>query len=264
MEYAKKGALGGYKTVTEAEDCTHILLTVAEHQKLQQRLQKAKDDVATVNRDADQRVRRAQNDAAAQIQEAKDACSTELEELRTMLEQEQEEKEYQKKLNNALLRAARERANVDRNLRPKRERFGYLIMSSREIEQTYKEGRSTKKVNLWETVIQTPYAVDLAANIAKEQAFRDLFNKGSDDEDNPFPISVIGINGLSCMGYETMVNQDREEEYKAKREGRPPNKWSYYNAVATVKIRANVKAGFWELVFVHTKSLSSFPQEMRP
>ena len=69
MEYAKKGALGGYKAVSEADEYTHVLLTVEEYQKLQQRLQRAKDDAAAAYRDADQRVRRAQNDAAAQIQE---------------------------------------------------------------------------------------------------------------------------------------------------------------------------------------------------
>ena len=30
MEYARKGTLGGYKPVSEAEDYTHILLTAME------------------------------------------------------------------------------------------------------------------------------------------------------------------------------------------------------------------------------------------
>lgn len=262
MEYAKKGALGGYKAVAETEDYTHILVTVAEYQKLQQRLQKAKDDVAAAHRDADQCVRRAQNDAAAQIQKAKDACNTELEQLRSMLEHEQGERAYQERLNKALLRVATQRANADRNLRPKRERSGYLIINSREIDLTYKDGMATKKAVLWETTIQTPFSIDLTEELAKEQALRYLFSKSSDDES--WPISAIGINGLCKKGYEEMLKEDLTETAKAQIEQREPDLWSYYNTVVSVKVRANSKAGFWELLLVHLKPLTEFPQDMRP
>lgn len=262
MEYAKKGALGGYKAVSEADEYTHVLLTVEEYQKLQQRLQRAKDDAAAAHRDADQRVRRAQNDAAAQIQKAKDACNTELEQLRSMLEHEQGERAYQERLNKALLRVATQRANADRNLRPKRERSGYLIINSREIDLTYKDGMATKKAVLWETTIQTPFSIDLTEELAKEQALRYLFSKSSDDES--WPISAIGINGLCKKGYEEMLKEDLTETAKAKIEQREPDLWSYYNTVVSIKVRANSKAGFWELLLVHLKPLTAFPQDMRP
>lgn len=263
MEYAKKGALGGYKAVPEADEYTHVLLTVEEYQKLQKRIQQAKDDATEAHRDADQRERRAKKDAAAQIQEVKDACSTELEQLRLMLEHEQEEKAYQERLNKALLRAATERANADRNLRPKRERSGYLIISSREIDQTYKDGRATKKAIIWETAIQTPFTVDLTENLAKEQAMRYLFSKGSSDG-AAWPINAIGINGLFQNGYEEMIKEDLTEIAKAKIEQREPDLWSKYNTVVSIKLRANGKAGFWELLLYHLHPLTAFPQDMRP
>lgn len=263
MEYAKKGALGGYKAVAEGEDHTHVLLTVEELQKIQQRLQRAKDDAAAAHRDVDQRVRRAQNDAAAQIQEAKDACSTELEQLRSMLEHEQEERAYQERLNKALLRTATERANADRNLRPKRERSGYLIISSRDIDHIYKNGRTTEKVVLWETVIQTPFTVDLTADLAKEQAERYLFNKGG-VAGEPWPINAIGITGLFENGYQEMLKADLTENAQAKIQQREPDLWSKYNTVVSIKVRANVKAGFWELLLQHLYQLTEIPQDMRP
>lgn len=263
MEYAKKGALGGYKAVSEADEYTHVLLTVEEYQKLQQRLQRAKDDAAAAHRDADQRVRRAQNDAAAHIQEAKDACNTELEQLRSMLEHEQGERAYQERLNKALLRAATERANADRDIRPKKERSGYLIISSREIDQTYKDGRATKKAIIWETAIQTPFSVDLTEDLAKEQAVRYLFGKGSSDE-TAWPINAIGIDGFFGKGYQAMLNDDLTETAKAKIAEREPDLWSNYNTVVSIKVRANGKAGFWELLLVHLKPLTEFPQDMRP
>lgn len=263
MEYARKGTLGGYKPVSEAEDFTHILLTVEEYQKLQQRLQRAKDDAAAAHRDADQRERRAKNDAAAQIQNAKDACNTELEQLRAMLEHEQEERAYQERLNKALLRAATERANADRDIRPKKERSGYLIISSREIDQTYKDGRATKKAIIWETAIQTPFSVDLTEDLAKEQAVRYLFGKGSSDE-TAWPINAIGIDGFFGKGYQAMIKEDFAEVAKAKVEQREPDLWCRYNPVLSMKIRANVKAGYWELLLVHLKPLTAFPQDMRP
>lgn len=262
MEYAKKGALGGYKAVSEADEYTHVLLTVEEYQKLQQRLQRAKDDASAAHRDADQRVRRAQNDAAAQIQEVKDACSTELEELQNVLQKAESEREYQKYLNENLLRIFRERANSDRGLRPKKERSGYLIISSREIEQTYKYNRETRKAIIWETTIQTPFSIDLTEELAKEQALRYLFSKGSNDEF--WPINAIGINGIYEKGYEEMLKEDLTETAKAKIEQREPFLWSNYNTVVSVKVRANGKAGFWELLLVHLKPLTAFPQDMRP
>lgn len=264
MEYAKKGALGGYKAVSEADEYTHVLLTVEEYQKLQQRLQRAKDDAAAAHRDADQRVRRAQNDAAAQIQEVKDACSTELEELQNVLQKAESEREYQKYLNENLLRIFRERANSDRGLRPKKERSGYLIISSREIEQTYKYNRETRKAIIWETTIQTPFTIDLTEELAKEQALRYLFSKSSDDESLPINAIAIGIDAFFGKGYQEMLQEDLTETAKAQIEQREPDLWSNYNTVVSVKVRANSKAGFWELLLVHLKPLTEFPQDMRP
>lgn len=263
MEYAKKGALGGYKAVSEADEYTHVLLTVEEYQKLQQRLQRAKDDAAAAYRDADQRVRRAQNDAAAQIQEAKYACNTELEQVRNVLQQAESERDYQKELNENLLRISRERANSDRGLRPKKERSGYLIISSREIDLTYKDGRATKKAVLWETTIQTPFSIDLTEERAKKQALRYLCGKDGSDGAS-WPINAIGINGLCEKGYEEMLKEDQTETAKAKVAQREPDLWSNYNTVVSIKVRANGKAGFWELLLVHLKPLTAFPQDMRP
>ena len=91
----------------------------------------------------------------------------------------QKEAKHQRGLNANLLRISKERANADRKLKPKKEHTGYVVASSEEKEYRYRDGRKWKRVKLWETVLQSPYAVDFTEEQAREQITRELFPKGT-------------------------------------------------------------------------------------
>jgi hypothetical protein len=58
------------------------------------------------------------------------------------------------KKSETVLKIARERANRDRNLRPREQRSGYLFIST--------QSRYDKKQELWKTQLQTPYGIGYA------------------------------------------------------------------------------------------------------
>ena len=165
------------------------------------------------------------------------------------LDAERSESDYQRRLNENLLRISRERANADRRLRPKKEHTGYVVVSSAEKEISYKDyyGKN-KKAMLWETVLQSPYSVDFTEEQARHQ-MQELFRRV---ENGGWLIGQIGISATYGKGYEELI---REKEWKSDVSKR--------NVLLGRRLRANYRAGYWEMIFLHTKPLSSVPKNMR-
>ena len=67
--------------------------------------------------------------------------------------------EDERKLNDGLLRIARERANAQRGLTPKATHPGYIVLSSAETVSHDSLGRTYV---YWRTCVQTPYAASLS------------------------------------------------------------------------------------------------------
>ena len=163
---------------------------------------------------------------------------------------ERAESAHQRALNVNLLRIAKERANADRKLKPKKEHTGYLVVFSGEKEHQFKDGnRRVKRVLLWETVIQSPYVVDFPEAQIRKQILEELLRK---DEDGYRLIDRLGINGYYSKGYGSMI-EDREWCAEPDR----------FNIMLKPKFRANFKAGYWEVVCLHTKPLDVVPKDMR-
>ena len=148
------------------------------------------------------------------------------------------------------LRIAKERANADRKLKPKKEHTGYFVVVSEETEHQYKDGnRHLKRVVLWKTVIQSPYVVDFPVAQARKQILEELILA---DEAGYRLIDRLGINGVYNKGYGSMI-EDRE--WCAE-----PDK---YNIMLKPKFRVNFRSGYWEVICLHTKPLSVVPRDMR-
>ena len=77
----------------------------------------------------------------------------------------------------------------------------------------------------------------------------DLFQM---DDQGGWLIGKIGINGLYLEGYGELIRSKDAAE------------WMQRNVMVEQKIRTNFRAGFWELVFLHTKPLGIVPIDMRP
>ena len=162
---------------------------------------------------------------------------------------EQQESALQRELNANLLRITKERANAERDLKPKKEHNGYVVLTSAEKESRYKDSYGhPRTITLWETAMETPYTVDFEAEQVRG-LIRELTQA---DEDGNWPICRIGITGNYPGKYADMIrNKGCREDYEED------------NIMLERWLRANYRSGYWELVFLHTKPLSVVPPDMR-
>lgn len=249
-EFVRKTTIG-YKVVSGGHGdpaLTHVILTKEEYEDLLAEIRKEKKKATKAALDADKRVKEVTAQSNTEIQNVQKATEQTLGELREEVAAERKEKEYQQRLNANLLRIAKERANASRKLQPKKEHSGYVVISSTEKDHYYKYGANRKTVRLWETVLQTPFSIDFT----EEQARKEMAELFRDDEAGGWPVEKIGITGVYLDGYGDMIRDKDAAE------------WMQLNVMVERKLRANFRAGYWELVFLHTKALGIVPAEMRP
>ena len=251
-EFVKKTAFGSYKQVAGGEsdpECTHIIMTVREYNQLL----KDKKDAETGRDNAllhgERELREAKSEAETKVREVKRMAEQEIAKIRVKLAEAQEEAIFQVGLNRNLLRISKERANADRGLRPKKEHTGYFVVSSTEREYRYKDhyhsGIQVKM--LWETTIQSPYSVDFTEAEARKQ----IQELTKERENGGWMIGKIGINGSYRGKYEEMTGANGWKEHEN------------YNVMLNQRLRANYGAGYWEVLFLHTKPLGIVPEDMR-
>lgn len=251
--YVKVGTLGGYKDVPGGQsdpECTHVILTKKEYDQLHREKAVAESEASRTKYEAERAINDARRGAQYTAQQAAAEARQTVEAMEADLAAERAESAHQRALNANLLRIAKERANADRKLRPKKEHTGYLVVFSGEKEHQFKDGnRRVKRVLLWETVIQSPYVVDFPEAQIRKQILEELLQK---DEDGYRLIDRLGINGYYSKGYGSMI-EDRK--WCAE-----PDK---FNIMLKPKFRANFRAGYWEVVCLHTKPLDVVPKDMR-
>lgn len=251
-EFVKKTALG-YRPVPGGHsdpECSHVILTKKEYDQILREKAQAEQEKRNMEYEAEKTVKRAQNDALRRAQKAKEEARRSVEGIEQELAAEKAENAYQRRLNANLLRISKERANAGRNLNPKKEHTGYVVVSSAEKEHRYKDGnRHWKAVTLWETVLQSPYSVDFTEEQARKQMLEELFQK---DESGDWPIQKIGITGNYSRGYAEMTgDKGWREDYHQ------------HNVMLDRHLRANFRSGYWEIFFMHTKPLGVIPKDMR-
>lgn len=250
--FVKEGAFG-YKDVPGGQfdqECTHVILKLKEYDKLLQEKARAEQETRNTKYDAERAIDKAKRDASYTAQKAAEEARQTVADMEEALAAEKAESAHQRALNANLLRIAKERANADRKLKPKKEHTGYLVVFSGEKEHQFKNGnRRVKRVLLWETVIQSPYVVDFPEAQIRKQILEELLRK---DEDGYRLIDRLGINGYYGKGYGSMI-EDREWCAEPER----------FNIMLKPKFRANFRAGYWEVVCLHTKPLDVVPKDMR-
>ena len=242
--------VGGYKAVTGGgsdPECTHVILTLDEYEELHQRIRAAINDGKRAKDEAAQAAATSASNAEKAVKKIQDEAAQKIEQMQKRLIVEQEAKIYQMGLNQRLLDISRERSNKDRNIRPKKERSGYVVLSSRQKKYKYKENRhDMAEVYLWETVIQTPYVVDFTA----EQAMTETQELFARDEQGHWLIGRLGIAGEYGGKYEDMLDDPRCAA------------WKDYNIIVEKIFNANVKVGYWEIIIMHTKPLDNIGTEL--
>lgn len=239
----------GYKPVNGSSDpeCTHIVLTLDEYDELHQRVRAAINDGKRVKEEAAHAAAVSAANAETAVKKIQEDTALKIEQLQSKVEAERAGKEYQIGLNQNFKRISRERANADRGIKPKKERSGYVVLSSRQKKYRYKKSRDGMvEVYLWETVIQTPYVVSFTAEQAMTET-RELFAR---DENGEWLIGKLGIRGEYNGKYEEMLADRRCAT------------WKDYNIIVEKTFNANAKAGYWEIIITHTKPLDNIDTEL--
>ena len=239
----------GYKPVNGSSDpeCTHVILTLDEYDELHQRIRAAINDGKRAKDEAARAAAASAANAEAAVKKIQEDSAQKIAQLQNKVEIERAGKEYQIGLSLNFKRIARERANADRGIRPKKERSGYVVLASRQKKYRYKKNRNDMaEVYLWETVIQTPYSVDFTA----EQAMTETQELFARDENGEWLIGKLGICGEYNGKYEEMLADRRCAT------------WMDYNIIVEKIFNANVKAGYWEVIITHTKPLDNIGTEL--
>ena len=240
----------GYKAVVGGSsdpECTHVILTLDEYDELHQRIRAAINDGKRAKEEAARAAAASADNAEKAVRKIQEEAAQKIEQMQKRLTVEQEAKIYQMGLNQDFKRIARERANADRGIKPKKERSGYVVLSSRQKKYKYKQNRDhVAEVYLWETVIQTPYVVSFTAEQAMTET-QELFER---DEQGDWMIGRLGIAGEYDGKYEEML-ADRQCAT-----------WRNYNIIVEKIFNANAKAGYWEIIITHTKPLDNIGTEL--
>lgn len=230
----------GWHPADDKHSATHMLLTIDEYNDLL--IQRDKALMEQKRMEGSMQQYRADLDKAAQ--EAVDKANQVNAKLRETLADAKHKIEYEQNLNKNLLRINKERSNAERHLQPKKKHTGYVVMQSQQRDVRYATGRKTAVYTAWETVIQSPYTVDLPAVQAKTQIQRDLMPAGGD-----WPICAIGIEGYCYADLgKVLTVQERKD----------------VNTIYNAHYRANYKTGYWDVIYLHTQTLGPVPKEMRP
>lgn len=136
-----------------------------------------------------------------------------------------------------MLRMSKERANADRNLRPKKWHTGYSVIRSTQ--------KKIKNEIVWETLIQTHYHFSLVAEAADEEIQRDLFTeKGL--------IYNLGITDRYEGPYESMKTEMRRKGKKV----------DELNVAFTCRLERDFQGKYWKVWVMHTKPLGEIPDDM--
>ena len=240
----------GYKAVQGGHsdpECTHVIMALEEYNKLLQEIRDAVNEGKRAKEEARRAAAVSAANAEKAVKEIRDETDQEIAQLKKKIETERAGKEYQIGLNQDFKRIARERANADRGIKPKKERSGYVVLSSRQKKYKYKKNRDhIAEVYLWETVIQTPYVVSFTAEQVMIET-QELFER---DEQGDWMIGRLGIEGEYDGKYEEML-ADRQCAT-----------WRNYNIIVEKIFNANAKAGYWEIIITHTKPLENIGTEL--
>lgn len=250
VQFVKKNMLGVYKSCEESE-ATHIVIEVDDYDELIEKAEESGKDYSHYKtaldraekkwKESEDLVKRQYtriSEMSRQLQIAEKASKEissvidENDKLRAVVKQLREELEAKRLLNENLKRICRERANQARNLRPKKEHDGYIVLSSREWSEKLPDG---SQIMAWKSILQTPYDASISLNAIRGEIYREL--------------CMHVLPDLHCRN---INNVDENGIYKENEEN-CMFRWNY---------TADYRTGFW-VVTIYTTDALSVPIERR-
>lgn len=276
--FYKKGALGRLVKADGGiydDDLAEVHLTAEEYKDLQNKIRQAESDMREGIRKANQeaaaersKYRSMLEDAEQHERNAVKAIQTNLDARGEQLAHVQADLQNEKGLNENLIRIMKERANQRRNLRPKKDHDGYIVLEMRQYTERYTEdvwdskdnqkrydGDSKKRAiarkngylridhktaDTWQSVIQTPYDASIPLDTVSSHIKSDLGKVLQELFVRRLPQSA------TYKALDSLPSIERKKNYMYR--------WRY---------RANFRTGFWEME-VFTTQAFSVPEHRRP
>lgn len=97
--------------------------------------------------------------------------------------------------------------------------------------------------------MQSPYSIDFTDEQARRLIEEALLQRKEEQESL---MEKLGIDAYYPDKYENMI-QDQEIARQSKGK----------NVMMEQRLRANYRAGYWEVIFFHTRALERIPKEMQ-
>lgn len=212
--FVQQGTLGGYRDVSGGasdSNLTHVIFTKAEYKDIYVRInrleyenreiqEKYNKEIERYKRDCERAVEVEIARSVASYKDQSDKLMERINDLKNELETTATERDVAEQLNENLIRIARERANQDQNIRPKKQKYGYKILSKREYKQRYDKKYSLEEYKgmsyewqedhpwksgsnayiehteafVWKSILTTPYRSTMKKDDVEQLIFKDL------------------------------------------------------------------------------------------
>jgi len=206
----------------------------------------------------------------------------EIDNLNDAIKEKNKELDDWKRCNRNLLRIQKEKSNVKRGIYPKKEHSGYLLIYSNPVDYRYNFRGIHKKAQLYQTVFQTPYTIDVRYEDAYVGVKDDLTKEVYDDEslldklggyyfwpdDIYEDIIKTNIKEAQNNYYDYLIEDfidknNREPYYSEKDEMKGLSSDYDTDHFFNMNLRINGKEGYWEVMIWHNFPINEVPSIMR-
>lgn len=243
MERVVKG-LTGYSKEKENKPATHIILTVSEYDNLLNQIKQAEIKTEQIKQQAKKEVNQYIKQANYAIKKIQKETQEEIKTINDSLEASKIEIKRLNDLNSNLIRIMKEKANSKRNIKPKKEKNGYLILNSTQYTYNFYFENGKKKYSVsfpcWKIYIQSFYDCSIPFLVVKKEIEKDLINNFSKK------LGIKAIYDLENMTEEKLHEYWRKEE----------------NFIFKTNYKQNVKNNLWEIEYL-TRGSIQVPEDMR-
>ena len=252
--YAKKSLVGSYKEVDSREEAGFYVMGLDEYDSSLEEIRNLRAEL-----------KRTEQKANADLYNLREACRSriakitdqhnqetlqmqrELDEMSQNFQNALEAMEILESMNRDLKRIARERANQQRGITPKKEHDGYIVLRAEQFKEKWVEPDPNKpkrmlhrEADVWKSVIQSPVDASFTLEEVEETLLR-----GMDKV-------------LREMGCSNCRNRSENGTFWTNRDPEDPD-----NMLYKWKFRADYKAGLWE-IDVYTWKALIVPENRRP
>lgn len=241
-----KGTLGYREVKPNKETATHMLYTTIEHDDKSEKIINLEEYVIKLQDAFEKEVTKILVEANSNIQNTKENAENKIKEMKIELHKALNQIKHLENINKNLLRVAKEKANAQRKLQPKKQHCGYVLQLVEPVIFTHKDTHKRRveitSFDCWRFRLQTPYNVFFDLEAVTDLVHKDYYNRLAD---------IIGVHeGYANGGLE---NSKAEEVIKIFKE-----KDNFYFKKS---FKINATRGFWEVEY-WTRDIINYSAEI--